>query len=60
MDHEVLFMDPGIPQWACSDYGKYEHDWLDCCQCMDNYETWLFNMEDNHVLIDPSTGRAKE
>lgn len=24
--------------WACSRYGDYEHDWLDCPECQANYE----------------------
>lgn len=33
------------PVWACSHWGFYEHDWLDCEQCLDSYEKWL--EEDN-------------
>ncbi len=26
------------PSWACSQYGGYEHDWLDCPDCVKAYE----------------------
>lgn len=30
-----------FPEWACSSYGGYEHDWLDCYECLKNYEKWI-------------------
>lgn len=36
-DHlEVL-----APPWACSQWGQYEHDWLDCPDCLQAYEKHL-------------------
>lgn len=29
-----------IPTWACNRYGGYEHDWLDCFDCQQNYEAY--------------------
>ncbi len=29
------------PPWACSQWGQYEHDWLDCLDCLDAYELSL-------------------
>lgn len=29
------------PCWACDSWGDWEHDWLDCWQCLANYEAWL-------------------
>ena len=29
------------PAWACSQWGQYEHDWLDCPACLAAYETYL-------------------
>lgn len=31
------------PPWACSQYGHYEHDWLDCPDCVAAYEEDLEN-----------------
>lgn len=33
--------DSSIPVWACSQYGNYEHDWLNCFECIENYEKFL-------------------
>jgi hypothetical protein len=30
-----------IPSWACKQWGNYEHDWLDCPDCLQGYETYL-------------------
>lgn len=30
-----------VPAWACSQWGQYEHDWLDCPDCLAAYETYL-------------------
>lgn len=30
-----------VPVWACEDWGQYEHDWIDCCECIKEYEIWL-------------------
>jgi hypothetical protein len=27
-----------VPDWACRRYGDYEHDWLDCPECLATYE----------------------
>lgn len=27
-----------LPSWACKRFGGYEHDWLDCPDCIDAYE----------------------
>lgn len=29
------------PDWACRQWGQYEHDWLDCPDCLAAYEHWL-------------------
>lgn len=29
------------PRWACTRYGGYEHDWLDCPECLANYDAWV-------------------
>jgi len=29
------------PSWACSQWGQYERDWLDCPQCLASYEKEL-------------------
>jgi len=26
------------PEWACSQWGQYEHDWMDCPECIQAYE----------------------
>jgi hypothetical protein len=30
-----------VPIWACSQWGQYEHDWLDCPECNEAYEKYL-------------------
>lgn len=35
---------PYRPEWACKHYGDYEHDWLDCPECLEAYE-WYLEME---------------
>jgi hypothetical protein len=30
-----------IPSWACKQWGQYEHDWLDCFDCLNGYEVYL-------------------
>ena len=30
-----------LPPWACRQWGSYEHDWLDCPECLELYEKWL-------------------
>ena len=32
---------PEIPSWGCAQYGDYGHDWLDCPDCLANYEEYL-------------------
>jgi len=34
------------PSWACQRYGDWEHDWMDCPECLAAYERWM--------LTDPS------
>ena len=29
--------------WGCKQYGNYEHDWLDCPECIRNYEKEIDN-----------------
>lgn len=29
------------PTWGCSQWGQYEHDWLDCPSCLSAYELYL-------------------
>jgi len=33
--------DNQVPSWACSRWGNWEHDWLDCHECQENYEAYL-------------------
>ena len=30
--------EPRLPPFACPRYGGHEHDWLDCPECITNYE----------------------
>lgn len=30
-----------VPHWACRQWGQYEHDWLDCPECLEAYEASL-------------------
>lgn len=30
-----------VPVWSCSQFGNYEHDWLDCFDCLEKYENYL-------------------
>jgi len=32
------------PVWACNEWGKAEHDWLNCPECLFEYEN-LIEME---------------
>jgi hypothetical protein len=29
------------PSWACPQWGHYEHDWLDCPDCLAAYERFM-------------------
>ena len=29
------------PSWGCKRWGDYEHDWLDCHECLEAYELYL-------------------
>lgn len=29
------------PSWGCRRWGDYEHDWLDCHECLEAYELYL-------------------
>jgi len=33
------------PPWSCDRWGDYEHDWLDCPECLEQYEQWQSEME---------------
>jgi hypothetical protein len=33
--------DREIPSWACKRWGGYEHDWLNCPDCIEKYEATL-------------------
>ena len=33
------------PIWACDRWGQYEHDWLDCPDCIREYEKWQLDPE---------------
>lgn len=37
-----------IPEWACNHWGGWGHDWLDCSECLMNYEQWL-EANDEHL-----------
>jgi hypothetical protein len=39
---------PYVPPWACQRWGGYEHDWLDCMDCLANYEVYLEEHEREH------------
>jgi hypothetical protein len=42
------------PDWACSNWGNYEHDWLDCMECLEGYETWLeMETEESSDFVEP-------
>jgi hypothetical protein len=34
-------MDDYKPIWACSQWGNWEHDWLNCFDCLEGYESYL-------------------
>lgn len=34
------------PVWSCNVYGAYEHDWLDCPECVEEYERYLEEPEE--------------
>jgi hypothetical protein len=33
--------EPQPPSWACKRWGQWEHDWLDCPDCIEAYEAEL-------------------
>jgi len=39
------------PHWACKEYGNYEHDWMDCPDCVDGYEKQqeIINLVDSFI-----------
>lgn len=39
------------PVWACSRWGDYEHDWLDCYECQNRYEEYLAEGEPQFMRI---------
>ena len=39
-------MGPNIPHWACRHWGDYEHDWMDCPECLEGYEKYLEDSAD--------------
>ncbi len=42
--------EPYVPEWACSQWGSYEHDWMDCFECVQSFECYLEeNYERDHV-----------
>jgi hypothetical protein len=43
-----------MPIWACKMYGYYEHDWLDCPECITEYEKWLED-PDEYELTHPES-----
>jgi len=36
-----------IPLWACKNWGNWEHDWLDCPECLEAYEKWNEEKEES-------------
>ena len=44
-----------VPEWACGNWGNYEHDWLDCYECLRAYEEWMARRVDAGQL-SPSGG----
>lgn len=38
-----------LPEWACSQWGGYNHDWLDCYRCLKNYEKYVENQKEKYV-----------
>lgn len=46
--------DPSPPPWACSQWGQYEHDWLDCPDCLTAYEAHL----EKEPMTEEATGEV--
>ena len=32
---------PYVPPWACPQWGKYKHDWVDCISCQVRHAWYL-------------------
>ena len=41
MTTDVPTTDYNGPSWACNRWGGWEHDWLDCPECVASYEAEL-------------------
>lgn len=46
-----------IPPWACSQWGQYEHDWMDCPECCEAYESSQ-QAEECPCFVDPLKSRC--
>jgi len=44
--------EPYVPEWACSQWGNYEHDWLDCHEYLCAYEKWIEKGPEMPVTTD--------
>ena len=42
-------MNEYVPVWACQRWGWYEHDWMDCEECVEGYENWLRDVNDKQL-----------
>lgn len=40
------------PQWACDQWGTWEHDWLDCVECRNAYADYQRAQEELFDLND--------
>lgn len=40
------------PMWACPSYGGYEHDWMDCPECVAAYWAWINRPEEVGMTAD--------
>jgi hypothetical protein len=48
------------PEWACNDWGKPEHDWHHCPDCLAAYEIMIEQAQDDAQLdaVDTRVGFA--
>ena len=50
-------MNEYVPVWACRQWGGYEHDWMDCDECVEGYENWIYDQE---MLCDVNDNPLRE
>ena len=34
------------PKWACTEWGRRDHDWLSCQECLAEYENLIESAQD--------------